>query len=388
MHILIIGAGYAGLRTAIELDRRRAAYGSQLEVTLLDQHPYHQLVQELHLAATTAPDPTNVIVPLQTIFQRRAVQLHQGRVQRIEPLERRVRLVDGQSLSYDRLLIALGAETNYAHVPGAQQHTLPLRSYEQALRLRDHIAACVEAAARATDPRLRRILLTFVIVGGGYTGCQVAGELVPYVCTLAPAAGIARNELRIALIERNGLLLKQAEPWANVYAQRVFDDLGVRVYLHTTVARVAEQSLYTATNQVFRAGTIIWAGGIRAPALLAESGLPTDALGRVRVDRYLRVEDQALIFAAGDCASIPPTNDGPIPATASYALRQGEHLAGALLADMQGHAPQPYTPLRLGDVVSLGPGAAVGKPLGIPLTGIPAVLLKQGIETWYRSTLL
>ncbi len=388
MHILIIGAGYAGLRTAIELDRRRAAYGEQLEVTLLDQHPYHQLVQELHLAATTAPDPTNVIVPLQTIFQRRAVQVYQGRVQRIEPLARRVRLADGRSLSYDRLLLALGAETNYAHVPGAPQHTLPLRSYEQALRLRDHIAACVEAAARTTDPRLRRILLTFVIVGGGYTGCQVAGELVPHVSTLAATAGIARNELRIALIERNGLLLKQAEPWANAYAQRVFDDLGVRVYLHTTVARVAEQALYTTTNQVFRAGTIIWAAGIRAPALLADSGLATDALGRVRVDRYLRVEEQALIFAAGDCASIPATVDGPIPATASYALRQGEHLAGALLADVQGQAPQPYTPLRLREVVSLGPGAAVGNPLGIPLTGIPAALLKQGIETWYRSTLL
>ncbi len=388
MHILIIGAGYAGLRTAIELDRRRALYGKQFTVTLLDQHPYHQLVQELHLAATTAPDPTNVIVPLQTIFQRRAVQLYQGRVQRIEPLERQVRLVGGQSLSYDRLLIALGAETNYGNVPGAQQHTLPLRSYEHALRLRDHIATCVEAAARATDLRLRRTLLTFVIVGGGYTGCQVAGELVPYVSTLAHAAGIARNELRIALLERNGLLLKQAEPWANAYARRVFADLGVRVYLHTAVARVAEQALSTTANQVFRAGTIIWAGGIRAPALLAESGLPTDALGRVRVDRYLRVEDQALIFAAGDCASIPATIDGPIPATASYALRQGEHLAGTLLADMQGQAPRPYTPLRLGEVVSLGPGAAVGKPLGIPLTGIPAALLKQGIETWYRSTLL
>lgn len=388
MHILIIGAGYAGLRAAIELDRRRAAYGDRLDVTLLDQHPYHQLVQELHLAATTASDPTNVIVPLQTILQRRAVQLCLGRVQRIEPLERQVWLADGQILCYDRLLIALGAETNYAHVPGAREHTLPLRSYEQALRLRAHIAACVEAAARATDPRLRRILLTFVIVGGGYTGCQVAGELVPYVCTLATASGIARNELRIALIERSGLLLKQAEPWANAYAQHVFADLGVRVYLQTTVARVVEQALYTTTNQVFRAGTIIWVAGIRAPALLAESGLPTDALGRVRVDRYLRVAEQALIFAAGDCASIPPAIDGPIPATASYAMRQGEHLAGALLADIQGKAPQAYTPLRLGEVVSLGPGAAVGNPLGIPLTGMPAVLLKQGIEAWYRSTLL
>jgi NADH dehydrogenase len=126
---------------------------------------------------------------------------------------------------------------------------------------------------------------------------------------------------------------------------------------------------------------------VRAPALLAEAGFPTDRMGRVLVDRYLRVDGQAFIFAIGDCAAVSDGRGGFLPPTASYAVRQGAHLAEVLAAEAQGKAPRAYEPVELGEVVSLGPNDAIGNALGVPVVGYPAVLLKRGIEEYYRATI-
>lgn len=388
MQILILGAGYAGLRTAVTLDELLHGRDLPIEVTLVDQNPYHQIIQLLHLTATAAMAPEDTIVPLQRIFAQRNVRLHQGRVARIEPLQRRVVLADGTVMPYDRLAITLGATTNFAGIPGAAEHSLTLHSYDDALRLRDHIAGSFARASKTSDPIERRILLTTAIVGGGYTGVQVAGELAMWSNDLAREHGVERSDVRIAVVERSPLLVKQFGNWASRAAVDVLDRRGVSVYLNTSVDRVEAQALYIAENRVLRAGTVVWAAGIRGPAVLADSGLAADERsGRLLVDRYLRVQDQALIFAAGDCAHIPGPGDEKVPATASYALRQGDHLAEVLLADSQGYAPHAYLPVKLGEVVSLGPNEAVGNPLGVPVFGTPAALLKKGIEAWYRSTL-
>lgn len=387
MHILIVGAGYAGLRLALDLDERLRGRPDLAEVTLIDQNPYHQLVQLLHLTATGGLHSRETVIDLEQILKRRKIRMHQGRVTRIVPLDRQVILADGQTVSYDRLVLALGATNNYNDVPGAREHTLSLRTYDEALQLRNHFVARVAEAARTTDPTAKRILMTCAIVGGGYTGCQLAGELAVWLPALCEEYGVPRSEVRIAIVERNALLLKQFGLWATREAERVLDRRGVSVYLETIVERIEPQALYVNGNRVLRAATIVWAGGIRGPALMAEAGLPTDAAGRVLVDRYLRVRDQALIFAIGDCANVPDGQNGSVPATASYAMRQGDHLAETLLAEIEGVAPRAYEPLKLGEVVSLGPDEAVGDPLGVPVTGLPATLLKKGIEVWYRSTL-
>lgn len=388
MKILILGAGYTGLRAALDLDDRLRADGRSAEVTLVDQFPYHQLVQVLHLTAADAQPDEDAIYELAPLLRDTAVRYVQGRVARVDPLGRAVRLDGGATLAYDRLLIALGAETAYGDVPGAREQTLPLRSYEHALRIRAHVRAQFAAAARTADPREQRTLMTTAIVGGGYTGCQLAGELAAWLDELCEQSGAPRAEARIALLDRSPLLLKQFGVWATRDAERVLDDMGVSVYLSTAVEGVEPGLLRVAGGRVLRAGTIVWAGGIQGPPLLRESGLPVDAAGRVLVDRYLRVQDQALIFAAGDCAAVPDSASGAtVPATASYATRQGAHLAEAMLAEIAGLPPRSYEPLKLGELVSLGPSYAVGSPLGVPLTGYPALLLKKGVETYYRSTI-
>ena len=388
MHIVILGAGYAGLRAAIDLDRLLRQNGRDDTVSLVDQYPYHQLVQVLHMTATGAMPDKKAIYELAPLLSSSGVRLVEGRVALIDPVERTVQLVDGRTLAYDRLVIALGAETAYGNVPGAREHTLTLRSYEQAIQLREHIIAQFTAAARTSDTKAQRVLMTTVIVGGGYTGCQLAGELAGWADDLCRETGAPRSEVRIALLERTQSLLPQFGVWATLTAEQALDNLGVSVYLDTLVEAVEPQLLRVSGQRVLRAGTIVWSGGIRAPALLAASGLPVDSLGRVVVDRYLRVADYASIFAAGDCAAIPDSpGEGTVPATASYAMRQGAHLAMALLAEIEGQAPRSYEPLKLGELVSLGPHYAVGNPLGVQMSGYPALLAKKAVEKYYRATI-
>lgn len=386
MRIVILGAGYAGLRTALDLARLRRAYGMEITIQVVDQNPYHQLVQLLHLTATAGITDQKSIYQLDTLFRGREVERIEGRVEAIHPLERRVVLNTGQTLEYDRLVLALGSETAF-QVPGAREYTLPLRTFSDALKLRKHLIEQFTRAASITDPTELRITMTTAIVGGGYTGCELAGELAAWADDLCRQTGAPRKEVRIALIEREGHLLPHLGTWASNEAVRRLERLGVNVFLQTPVVQVEPQRLRFADGRFLRAGTIVWGAGVRAPALLAEAGFPTDRLGRVLVDRYLRVQGHATVFAIGDCAAVPDGRGGTLPPTASYALRQGEHLAEVLAAEARGEAPRAYEPVELGEVVSLGPNDAVGNPLGVPITGYPALMLKRGIEEYYRATI-
>lgn len=387
MHILILGAGYAGLRVALELSRLLEGRQESVKLTLVDQNPYHQHMILFHRLATAAAQEREVLVPLPRVLRGNNVEVCQGRVAHIDPLLRLVVLDDERVLSYDRLVIALGGQTDYEGIEGASDHTLSLRSFAEATRLRDHIQACFRAGARTQDPAQRRILLTFAIVGGGFVGCQFAGELAGSLHDLCRTTGVPRSEVRVALVESDTMLLRPFQSWAHNEAVSVLDRQLVSVYLSTTVERVEEQSLFVSGDRVLRAATIVWTTGIRAPALLEQSGLPTDTLGRVRVDRYLRVQGHDTVFAIGDCAHIEDSQGWVVPSTASHAMRQGEYLAQVIQAELDKRTSYEYRPLRIGHLVSLGPGKGVGDPLGMPISGRVASLLKHGVEKWYLTTL-
>lgn len=389
MKIVILGAGYGGLRTAMNLEKLlRAHQMTDTVITLIDQNPYHQLIQELHHTATDGSDSRAAIYEIDQLIRGRQIEFICGRVEAILPGEQAVVLNDGQRISYERLVIGLGSITDFHGVPGAPEHTLPLRTYNDAVAIRDHVIAQFKAASEMRDAKEQRLALTTAIIGGGYTGCQLAGEFAVWVDRLCRDTGAPRSEVRIALLDRHDVLLHQFGRWANDVAERVLDRQRVSIYLNIDVEAVEPQLLRVSGNRVLRAGTIIWAAGVRAPDLIAQASLPTDKMGRARVDRYLRVEDREDIFVLGDCAAIPAgLGDETVPATASYAMRQGEHLAEALFDEIQGRAARAYQPLKLGELVSLGPDDGVGTPLGMPVTGYTIQLLKKGIEQFYRSSI-
>lgn len=389
MQILILGAGYAGVRVALELNRLFEATNSSnpAQITLVDQNPYHQHIILFHRLATAAIQEREVLVPLSRMFAHSNVEVCQGTVSLIDPLMRLVKLDDERVLTYDRLVIALGGQTDYAGIEGAREHTWSLRTFPDAVRLRDHIQACFREAALTENPLHRRELLTFAVVGGGFIGCQFAGELAGQANSLARAFGVPRSDIRIALLESDSALLRPFGSWAHKEAMGILDRQFVSVYLNTTVERVEPQTLYVSDERMLPAATIVWTTGIHAPEPITQAGLPTDEQGRVLVDNYLRVVDHETIFAAGDCVRLTEPASGTIPATASAAMRQGEYLARMLHAEMEGQTTYEYRPLRIGHLVSLGPGKGVGNPLGLPISGRVASFLKQGVEKWYLTTL-
>ncbi len=390
-HIVIVGGGYAGLRAASGLGRRFASRDDSVRVTLIDRTASHQHIIRLHELAVGNVQINEAALDLAPLVQRRAVRFVPGTVTHIDRAARLVHLADGLALSYDWLILTPGAQTAYYDIPGAATHTFPLRSIAEALTLRQHLQATIAQAARSDDPTTRRTLLTVAIVGGGLTGVQMAGELAAWLPRLATQHGIPIRELRIALIERGGQLLGSIGDWAGGIARRVLAGRGISIHTKLAVEKVTPQRLQFAEGKGLRAGTIVWAAGIVAPPWLATSGLPTDARGRLCVERTLQLQGDnngnERIFAAGDAARIPRPDGNSVAATASYAMRQGEHLEQALAAAMRGTTLPDYYPLDLGLLVSLGPGEALGTPLGVPTSGLPVWLLKQGVEAWYLTTL-
>lgn len=385
MKIVILGAGYAGLRVALDLAAARAQNQIAAELVLVDRNDYHQVVTWLHRAATDAVPLERARVPLRDLFSPQHLTFVQAEVRAIRPDQRYV-LTDAGPIEYDRLVIALGSDTVWPEVPGLRRAALPLRWWEDAQALREHIIEQFAAAAGTNSPEERRCRMTVVVAGGGYTGTQLAGELAHWTPALADQFGLPLTDIRLLLIEMQARLMPGWRPKLSRRATDILRRKGVDVRVNTPLKRVDGRLVTVGhpdgSEETICAGTLVWAGGTRAPVLLAEAGLPTDAAGRVRVNRFLQAQGQPQIFVVGDSAFYLDGRD-PLPATASHALRQGEYVAGVLIAQSQGKSIEPYQPVSLGLLVSLGGTDGVGDALGVPLSGLPAGLLKEGVERWY-----
>lgn len=385
MKIVIAGAGYAGLRVALDLAaaRQQGRLGTA-EVVLVDRNDYHQVVTWLHQVAAEAVEPARARIPLRELLPEGAIRFVQARVEGIEPAVQRL-LTSAGAIDYDRLVVGLGADTLWPDIPGLREHAFPLRWWEEAVALHRHIEAQFRRAGAVQEPAVQTCLATIVVIGGGYTGTQLAGELAHWLPELADRYGLPLRAIQLTLVEAKERLMPGWERRAAERAATMLRRKGVTVRLGTALERVDAQSVTLAGEQSC-AGTVVWAGGVRAPALLGAAGLPTGPGGRVRVNQFLQAEGYPAIFVAGDSA-LYLDGDEPLPGTAAHALRQGAYIAEVLVAEAQGLPFEPYAPTRLGMLVAVGGVDAVGDALGVPLTGLPAGLLKEGVERWYLTTI-
>ncbi len=381
--ICILGAGYAGLRTARDLAGAVRRGEIDVEVTLVDRNRRHEVVTLLHQVATDDLPETTASLSLDELLPGRSVKIVEAEVAAIEPDTRHVRTSAGE-LAYDYLVIGLGSEPTSPPIPGLDR-ALRLRRWEDAIRLREHVRGVFRDAGRrpAADPE--RLLTRLVVVGGGFTGCQVVGELAHWSTELADRHRVPIDHVHLVLVESGRRLLPGWDEPSSREAERVLRRKAVDVRTGVRLARIAEDVVELADGSSLASRTVVWTGGIRALALLAESGLPTAAQGRLAADAYLRVVGRPRIFAIGD--SVAASDGRALPATAAYAQRQGAYVARALVAEVRGRPLGPYRPIPLGMVVSLGGDDAVGDVLGIPVEGSAAALLKQGVEASYLQGL-
>jgi NADH dehydrogenase len=382
--IVIAGAGYAGLHVALRLTAKLRGR-SEVELTLVDRHDYHQAITELPRVAGGTRAADAVRIPLQDVLAGR-VRFTQTEITGFDLPGRRL-LTGAGPIGGGRLVLALGSRPDDFAIPGLAQRTLSVYSAGDAERVWEAVGRTLTAAAAETDPERQRRLATVVVGGGGATGVELAGELAEILPAVAGRHGLAPGRPAVQLVEAGPAILAGSSPQLTGKATRILADLGVQVRTGARIAAATGQGFRLADGQLVEGGVFVWAGGVKAPALVAGSGLPAGHNGRVKVDKYLRVLDHPEIYVAGDLASVTDPRTGHVlPPLAQVALEEGETVARNLDAELTGQPLEAFTFHDKGFVVSVGTRRGVADIAGLTTGGRLAHLLKDAIEWEYRQS--
>jgi NADH dehydrogenase len=381
--IVVAGAGYAGLHVALRLTAK-LRNNPEMELTLVDRHDYHQALTELPRVAGGTRAADAVRIPLQDVVAER-VRFVQTEITGFDLSGRRLLTAAGP-IGWRRLVLALGSRPNDFAIPGLAQRALSLYSASDAERVWAAVSTALDEAAAATGPGRQRRLAT-VVVGGGATGVELAGELAEILPKAAGRRGLAPDRPAVLLVEAGPTILAGSSPQLIDKATKILSDLGVQVRTNAAIAAATEEGFRLTDGQLVEGGVFVWAGGLKAPELAADSGLPTGHNGRVKVDQYLRVLDHPEIYAAGDLASVTDPRTGHVlPPLAQVALEEGETVARNLAAEQEGRPLEAFTFHDKGFVVSVGTRRGVADIAGITTGGHLAHLLKDAIEWEYRQS--
>ncbi|WP_328641880.1 NAD(P)/FAD-dependent oxidoreductase [Streptomyces canus] len=377
--IVIVGAGFAGYRTAKELSRKARG---KADITLLNPTDYFLYLPLLPQVAAGILEPRRVTVSLSDTLPR--VRLVLGEADGIDLDGRTVHYTDPEgtrgTLSYDRLVLAAGSVNKLLPIPGVAEHAHGFRGLPEALYLRDHVTRQVELAAAADDPETCAARCTFVVVGAGYTGTEVAAH-----GQLFTDAQVRRHPLRKGMRPR-WLLLDLAErvlPELDVHLSRTADrtlrERGVEVRMGTSVKEATPEGVLLTDGEFVATRSLVWCVGVRPDPLAESLGLPMER-GRLLVDPNLQVPGRPEVFACGDAAAVPDLeNPGQFtPMTAQHAWRQGRTAALNVAASLGAGVRRPYDHRDLGFVVDLGGVKAAANPLGVPLSGLAAGAVTRG----------
>ena len=378
-HVVIIGGGFGGL------DAARVFRGAQVRVTLLDRHNYHLFQPLLYQVATAALSPGDVASPIRWILRKQKnVQVLLAEARRIDPVGRQV-IIDagpataadaaGPAVPYDYLIVATGGAHAYFGHPEWAVHAPGLKTLDDALEIRRQVLLAFEAAEREQDPESRRRLLTFVIVGGGPTGVELAGALAEMARHSLPQdfRSIRPESARIVLVEGAGYLLGMYPEPLRAASRQALERLGVEVRTDARVTRVDADGVAIGDERI-AAQTVLWAAGLAASPLAASLGVPLDRVGRVTAEPTLAVPGHPNIFVAGDICAFSE-NGQPLPGVAQVAMQQGRHAARNILRAIAGRPLEPFHYFDYGNMATIGRGFAVADIGGIRASGYLAWLL-------------
>lgn len=354
--IVIIGGGFGGIAAAQALAR------ADVEVLLIDRRNHHLFQPLLYQVATASLSPSEIAWPIRHILRRqRNTRVIMATVTGIDVANRQVLIEDGAPERYDSLIIATGAQHAYFGNDQWEEFAPGLKTLEDATAIRRKLLLAFEAAEREFDPRKRRALLTFAIIGAGPTGVEMAGAISEL--GRASLAGqfqtIAPEDLRVVLIEGAERVLLNFKPELSAYALKSLEDLGVEVELGQMVKAIDEDGVSFGEKRL-ATKTVIWAAGVAASPAAKWLGVEADRSGRVKVEPDLSVPGHPEIFVVGDTASIARPDGKPVPGVAPAAKQAGAHAARAVVKRVAGDKAQhPFVYRHDGDLATIGKQAAV-----------------------------
>ena len=354
-HVIILGGGFAGLAAARELRK------ADVRVTLIDRANHHTFQPLLYQVATAGLAPSDITVPIRwRLRHQRNTTVLMAEVTRVDATRRTVMLDDGREMGYDYLIVATGARHAYFGNDQWEQFAPGLKTVDDALNMRQRFLLAFERAERATDPAEQQAGLTFVVVGAGPTGVELAGSM-PDIARRALRSdfrNIDTSKSRVLLVEAGKRILATFPEDLSEAAHRDLTRMGVEVRLGTPVTKIDDDAVWVGEERI-PAKTVFWAAGNAASPLGAMLGAETDRAGRVKVDKDLSVPAHPEVFVVGDLCWTTRDDGSPVPAVAPTANQTGAHAARMILNSIAG---KPHTPFRYrhkGDLAVLGRHKAV-----------------------------
>jgi len=376
--VVIIGGGFGGMSAAKKLEK------ADVEVTLVDQRNYHLFAPLLYQVATGQLSPSHIATPIRSMLKRQKnTKVVLGTVETIDSEAKTVTLADGTVLPYDYLIVAVGATHSYFGRDEWAPLAPGMKTIEDAERIRRNLLAAYEKAEKETDPARRKALMTFVVVGGGPTGVELAGAIgeLAHHTLVNDYKNIDTRQSRIYLVEALPRILPMYDEDLAANATRSLNGFGVEVKTNSMVTNIDETGLNMGDTRI-DAGTIIWAAGVQVSPLTRQlAGVAElDRAGRVPVTAELHVAGHPELFVIGDAASVKNAEGKPVPGVAPAAMQQGEWAATNITNRIAGTAYQPFVYKNRGSLAVVGRNAAIADINGKKFTGPAAWFAWMGIH--------
>ena len=363
-HVVIVGAGFAGLNAARHLRRLRG-----VDVTVIDRENHHLFQPLLYQVAMAALSPAEIAAPIRSLLSGGNARILQARAERIDLAASEV-VTDAGRYAYDYLLLACGSQHAYFGHDEWEPYAPGLKTLPQATEIRRRVLEAFEHAEREPDAEPRRRLLTFVVVGGGPTGVELAGaigEMSRY--TLAKDfRTIDPRQTRVILVEAGPRILPTFDAQLAARAMRDLESLGVQVWTSARVTNVTAEGVTIGTEQV-AAATVLWGAGVRAADIGRTLGVPVDQVGRIAVGEDLSIAGHPNVFVAGDLARSIGSDGKPLPGVAVVAMQEGIHVARMIRSDLAGKQRTAFHYRDLGQLATIGRSRAICEIFGLKLSG-------------------
>jgi NADH dehydrogenase len=378
-HVLILGGGFAGLYAARRLRR------APVRITLVDRRNHHLFQPMLYQVATAALNPSDIAAPIRSVLRDQAnAEVLLAEASRIDVAERRVTLNDGSSLVYDYLIVATGAHHSYFGHNEWEPLAPGLKTLEDAVEIRQRVLLAFERAERERDSVRRHAFLTFVIVGGGPTGVEMAGavaELRRYALR-RDFRHIDPGEATVMLLEGGPRLLPSYPPSLSDQAKQELRRLGVEVRTDTMVTEIRPGSV-VAAGWTIPTQTVIWAAGNLASSILKSLGTPLDQAGRAIVEPDCTIPGHPEVFVLGDAAHFNQQNGGPLPGVSPVAIQMGEYAADVIAGDLAGEPRRAFQYWDKGQLAVIGRGRAVADIWKLHFGGLLAWMIWTFVHIFF-----
>lgn len=382
--VIIIGAGFAGLSAANELKKNR-----NLKITIIDGNNYHIFQPFLYQVACADLAPSDITIPIRNQFKGyKNISVYMDKAVLIDKDEQKVYTKNNLRLHYDYLLIATGSESNYFNFTTWKEHTVSLKTLKDAVLIKEKLLYAFEKAELHNHKKRNQVYTTFVIVGGGSTGVEMAGAISELInCALkSDFNNIDPTTARIILIEGSNQVLPSFHPSLSQYASRTLERKGVTIKLNLKVNNISKNTVVLSNGEIIRAHLIIWAAGVKATSIksLLGEGVAVNNLGKVKVQEDLSLGLKNNIFVAGDASEVIDERGIPLPGLAAVATQQGKFVAEAICERI--NVPSKRLKFRyknLGQLAIVGRYSAVAEIFHFRLKGILAWLMWDLVHIYF-----